>query len=319
MLNYTLPLSLGILAGLLGFVVGMLLQQDSSYRSINKAISNDPYIYERRQQIYEATMFFSYSCSIDPPQRTPCAVSTLMKYGFPGLDDIHIYRNFVLSYDRRNRIAHWVCEHLARDKLDCDDPVVHKPSEFLVDTSIPLLFRASARDFYKSDWVGSQLASPLNYKCNAYDYFETYMLTNIVPVSRGLKTNVWSRLEQHVRQLAQQHGSVYVYTGPLFMPQRITFRNWAIKHQVIGVNTVAVPTHFFKVIIVENEENCDQLPYMEGYVVPNAELDKEIELSVFLSEIRDIEHFAGLKFFEGDRREYQNLIENVESRATLDT
>ncbi|XP_017098161.1 endonuclease G, mitochondrial isoform X1 [Drosophila bipectinata] len=226
-------------------------------------------------------------------------VNEIMKYGFPGMDDIHIYKNFVVSYDRRNRIAHWVCERLGVECLSERDPkTLVKPNEYITDYTIPAMFSPTMRDFRNSDWVGGHMASPQNYKCDYVRFHETYKFPNIVPIHRGLKTNIWQKLEHYVRLLTLRSDAVYVYTGPMFMPQRITFRNWAIRHHVMGMNTVAVPTHFFKVIISEQKGNFD-LPFMEGYVVPNADIDKNMDLRAFLSEIRDIEHFAGLKFYDG--------------------
>ncbi|EDW82902.2 uncharacterized protein Dwil_GK10249 [Drosophila willistoni] len=237
----------------------------------------------------------------EPPTPKLSHVADLMKYGFPGMDEIHVYKNFILSYDRRNRIAHWVCEHLNSDCLSYRDPkTLQKPNEYAIDPNIADMFSPSMKDFRNSDWVGGHMASPLNYKCDMDKFIESYIFPNIVPISRGLKNNVWLRLEHYVRELAMESGSVYVYTGPLFMPQRITFRNWAIRHHVMGMNTIAVPTHFFKVIISEER---DALPRMEGYVVPNADIDKEMDLNSFMSDIRDIEHFAGLKFYDGAREE----------------
>lgn len=224
-----------------------------------------------------------------------------MKYGFPGLDDLHIYENFVISYDRRNRIAHWVCEHLVKECLCNVDTAIEEMQEipeFFTDLSIPQMFRSSLKDYRHTDWITGQMAAPNNHKCSEINYTETFILSNIIPLCVQMRTNVWIRLENYVRELTLKCGSVYVYTGPIFMPQRITFRHWAIRHQVIGANTVAVPTHFFKVIIAEcrDHENC---PYVEGYVVPNTDIEKNIELSAFLTDIHDIEHFAGLKFFDG--------------------
>ncbi|KAH8396239.1 hypothetical protein KR222_006007, partial [Zaprionus bogoriensis] len=345
-----LSLTVGVLTGLVGFVMGALLQQDASYRNIQSAMASDPYIYQSRQQIYGAlrlvgnrrsvgtitdsqrsggdqqnysqseedsvfsnyvrwfqanmhavTMFFTFSLGDDPLQEQEPAthVATLMKYGFPGLDDIHVYRNFVLSYDRRNRIAHWVCEHLESACLDNGDPNVgQKQPDYIADLSIPETFRASLKDYRNTEWAAGHMASPYNYKCCESKFTETFIIPNIIPLSMGLRANVWARLESYVRDLASKCGSVYVYTGPLFIPQRITFRNWAIRHQVIGANTVAVPTHFFKVIIAECKDH-EVYPYVEGYVVPNTDVDKDLDLSAFLSSIHDIEHFAGLKFFDG--------------------
>ncbi|XP_020815570.1 endonuclease G, mitochondrial [Drosophila serrata] len=227
-------------------------------------------------------------------------VDGIMKYGFPGVDEIHVYKNFVLSYDRRNRIPHWVCEHVKEDCFkSVDEKTLNKPNEYMMDSSIATTFSPNMRDFRNSDWVGGHMASPHNYKCDYESFAETYMFPNITPISRDLKNHLWRRLQIYVRELAEKYGSVHVYTGPLFMPQRISFRNWAVRHHVMGMNTVAVPTHFFKIIICELPDDKDDLPTMEGFVVPNAAVDKEMDLRAFLSDIRDIEHFAGLKFYEG--------------------
>ncbi|TGZ55954.1 Endonuclease G, mitochondrial [Temnothorax longispinosus] len=47
---------------------------------------------------------------------TVTRVSQIMKFGFPGLDHVRSYEDFVLSYDRRNRVAHWVFEHLTKER-----------------------------------------------------------------------------------------------------------------------------------------------------------------------------------------------------------
>ena len=110
---------------------------------------------------------------------------------------------------------------------------------------------------------------------------DTFYLTNMSPqVGAGFNRNYWSRLEQFVRQLTTVYADVYVLTGPLWLPKRerdgkhyvqCVFRPPARHHiprvlahvppcpcppssyEVIGdPPNVAVPTHFFKVILVEN-------------------------------------------------------------------
>ncbi|XP_002134807.1 endonuclease G, mitochondrial [Drosophila pseudoobscura] len=276
----------------------------------------EQFILWSRSQVNHVIMFMTFSIGAEQPQYKEIShVASIMKYGFPGMDEIHVYKNFVVSYDRRNRIAHWVCEHLKGECLTYRDPqTLEKPNEYIPDASIPTMFSANMRDFRNSEWVGGHMASPQNYKCDIAMFTEAYKFPNIVPISRALKNNVWLRLEHYVRELALKSGSVYVYTGPMFMPQRITFRNWAIRHHVMGMNTVAVPTHFFKVIISEHKQN-DDLPFVEGYVVPNAEVDAETDLRSFLADVRDIEHFAGLKFFDGDQRK---RLDFTSSDSSLD-
>ncbi|XP_022221066.1 endonuclease G, mitochondrial isoform X1 [Drosophila obscura] len=263
----------------------------------------EQFILWSRSQVNHVIMFMTFSIGAEQPRYKEIShVAGIMKYGFPGMDEIRVYKNFVLSYDRRNRIAHWVCEHLKGECLAYRDPqTLEKPNEYIPDQSIPTMFSPNMRDFRNTEWVGGHMASPQNYKCDVTMFNEAYKFPNIVPISRALKNNVWLRLEHYIRELALKSGSVYVYTGPMFMPQRITFRNWAIRHHVMGMNTVAVPTHFFKVIISEHRQEGD-LPFVEGYVVPNAEVDSETDLRSFLADVRDIEHFAGLKFYDGEQR-----------------
>jgi len=51
-----------------------------------------------------------------------------------------------------------------------------------------------------------------------------------------------------------------------------------IRYQVLGKNNVAVPTHFFKVIVMESE---NQKLDMEAYVMPNAVIANDTPLNVF--------------------------------------
>lgn len=64
-----------------------------------------------------------------------------MKFGFPGLDTVRSFDDFVLSYDRRNRVAHWVFEHLTQDRLKYNKDVDRSGCDFKADESIHPFFR----------------------------------------------------------------------------------------------------------------------------------------------------------------------------------
>lgn len=64
-----------------------------------------------------------------------------MKYGFPGLDNVKSYQDFVLSYDQRNRIAHWVFEHLNKDTIRKNKNIDRSKCSFREDESIHNFFR----------------------------------------------------------------------------------------------------------------------------------------------------------------------------------
>lgn len=68
-------------------------------------------------------------------------VSQIMKYGFPSLDQVRSFNDYVLSYDRRNRVAHWVFEHLTKESVKHNSLVDRSKCEFKPDDSIHKYFR----------------------------------------------------------------------------------------------------------------------------------------------------------------------------------
>lgn len=73
-----------------------------------------------------------------------------MKFGYPGFDNLRTYEDFVLSYDRRTRTAHWVIEHLTPDQMIYDSSVDRSKSEFRPDTSIHTFFQSQNFDYFVS-------------------------------------------------------------------------------------------------------------------------------------------------------------------------
>lgn len=81
----------------------------------------------------------------------------------------------------------------------------------------------------------------------------------------------------------------YIYPGTctkcvvIFIQYNLLFRKEAdgknyVKYEVIGANNVAVPTHFFKIVVAETENG--EL-HMESYVMPNQVIDNDPALSNF--------------------------------------
>lgn len=64
---------------------------------------------------------------------------------------------------------------------------------------------------------------------------------------------------------------------------------------MIGKNHVAVPTHFYKIVLAESADG--QLD-LEAYVMPNQVIDNETPLTVFQVPPESIERAAGLLFFD---------------------
>ena len=63
------------------------------------------------------------------------------------------------------------------------------------------------------------------------------------------------------------------------MPRKEADGKNYVKYEVIGNSSVAVPTHFYKVIV---SEVADGTLEMESYVMPNQVIDDSTPLSVFM-------------------------------------
>lgn len=243
-----------------------------------------------------------------PPQSR---VSQIMKFGFPGLDNVRSFDNFILSYDRRNRVAHWVFEHMTRETVKRNDAVDRSKCEFKEDGSIHPFFRATNKDYKGSGYDRGHLAAAGNHRCSQTHVDQTFFLSNIAPqVGVGFNRDSWNRLEKHVRKLTKIYKNVYVCTGPLYLPRKEADGKTYVKYEVIGPNTVAVPTHFFKVVVGETE---DEKLEMEAYVMPNQQIDDNTPLSVFQVPPESIERAAGLLFFDKISR---NKLRMINGRKT---
>ncbi|KAE9547588.1 hypothetical protein FO519_009202 [Halicephalobus sp. NKZ332] len=211
------------------------------------------------------------------PWNQPSRAAEIMKFGWPGFDNLRTYEDFVLSYDRRTRTAHWVIEHLTPDRMTYDSSVDRSKCEFRSDMSIHEYFRSLNSDYFRSGYDRGHLAPAGNHRRTQNAIDQTFYLTNMSP------------------QVARKNKNVYICTGPLYMPHKEADGNLYVKYKVIGQTQVAVPTHFFKVALVEYEEGKYSL---ESYVLPNDVIPNEKPISDFLVPLDSIERSAGFLIFE---------------------
>ncbi|XP_019549835.3 endonuclease G, mitochondrial [Aedes albopictus] len=234
-----------------------------------------------------------------PAEQKPANVSRIgqiMKFGFPGLDNVRSYDDYVLSYDRRTRVAHWVFEHLTAESVRANDAVDRSKCDFKPDESIHPFFRSLNSDYKGSGFDRGHLAAAGNHRINQQHCDQTFFLTNMAPqVGVGFNRDKWNHLERYVRKLTKQYQNVYCCTGPLYLPRKEADGKLYVKYQVIGASNVAVPTHFYKVVVMES---ADHRLEMEAYVLPNQKIDDETPLTMFQVPPETIERAAGLLFFD---------------------
>ncbi|KAI6206242.1 Endonuclease [Aphelenchoides besseyi] len=233
----------------------------------------------------------------------PSRASEIMKFGYPGFDNLRTFTDFVVSYDRRTRTAHWVLEHLTPECLVYDANIERSKSVFKPDESIHPFFRSLNEDYRGSGFDRGHLAAAGNHRRSQLAMDQTFYLTNMSPqVGKGFNRDKWNDLERYVRKMAKTSKNVYIVTGPLYLPRVEADGKSYVKYQVIGKNNVAVPTHFFKAALVESAGGFE----LFSWILPNAMIPDEKPLDDFLVPLDAIERAAGLLIFEKFPR--QSLI-----------
>lgn len=141
------------------------------------------------------------------------------------------------------------------------------------------IYRSLNSDYKGSGFDRGHLAAAGNHKSDQKYCEQTFYLTNMAPqVGSGFNRDSWNRLEKYVRKLTKTYKNVYVCTGPLYLPKKEADGKSYVKYQVIGNNSVAVPTHFYKVVVGESSDGGLEL---ESYVMPNQVIDDKTPLTVF--------------------------------------
>lgn len=225
----------------------------------------------------------------------PVRPQDFYKYGFPGpIHDLQNHSEFVSCYDRATRNPYWVLEHITKESIRLNKGVDRKKSVFKEDEGIPLKFRNRLRDYFRSGYDRGHQAPAADAKFSQEAMDETFFLTNIAPqVGDGFNRDYWAHLEDFARRLTKKYDSVRIMTGPLYLPKLCDDGKYRVSYEVIGSPpNIAVPTHFFKLIVGEN--NGDDKISVGAFVLPNGAIDNNEPLTKFQVPVEALERSSGL-------------------------
>ncbi|XP_071102162.1 nuclease EXOG, mitochondrial-like [Haliotis cracherodii] len=217
----------------------------------------------------------------------------ILKYGIPDRGPaIRSYSDHVLAYDQARKIPIWVAEHLHRGKLT--GSANRKKSRFLPDLDLESRFSATNDDFWHSGWSRGHMAPAGNYKYDQRSMSDTFYLTNILPQDIDNNGGFWNRFEMYCRDLTKKFKDVRVISGPVTLPEVEEDGKLYVTYEVIGKSQVAVPTHLFKVIVAEND-NDSHKKYVGAFIVPNKPISSH-KLQDFEVSVDDLERKTGVTF-----------------------
>lgn len=191
---------------------------------------------------------------------------------------------YELSYRYSHRGAQWVYECLTEKSLEREINRGNTP--FQEDPQIPSLFRANPSDYVKCGFDRGHLCPAADSMYSETSMKDSFLLSNVCPQHPGLNRGYWRKLEKHVRDLTKEYKTLHVFTGPLFLPCRESDGKLYVKYQVIGETEIAVPTHYFKLILKESGD------FLSGFIVPN-QPQSDIPLDRYQTTLEKVEKAAG--------------------------
>jgi endonuclease G, mitochondrial len=290
-------LALGVAAGVgvgVGLGAGTLLAQ------------------QRQQQQQQQQQQSSSSPLAATVSRHPAA-----KFGLPQTQTLREHEGFLAMFDGSTRNPAWVVEHLTTKQpqqqqqqqqqqlQQQQQPADRANSMFYEDEALDARLRNKLTDFRGSGYDRGHLAPAANHKTSQAAMNETFSLSNISPqVGDGFNRDYWARFEKFVKDVSWKADDLYVVTGPLFLPALAeSGTEWRAHHSHIGSPPalVAVPTHFYKVLLADNAsgKHGPHKAAVGAFVMPNAPIDPKAPLSAFVVPLDALEQAAGASFFPG--------------------
>lgn len=217
-------------------------------------------------------------------QRQPKPSITIS--GFPILKQ----KGYTMAYDGRCRVPLWTYEHLTKKQLIKN--VDRKSMHFCENTQIYPPHRSTLTDYYKSGYDRGHMIPARDQQVNQENLKETFLLSNVCPQNPELNRGYWKKLEEYTRKQVPDNESVEVISGPLYLPQ-VEGDQKIVSYQVIGPNNVAVPTHFYKVILLNAKRGN---PQVSAYIIPNSPVNTQTPFQEYEVPLLEIEKATGLVF-----------------------
>ncbi|RPH37876.1 hypothetical protein EHM92_01565 [bacterium] len=214
-----------------------------------------------------------------------------VQYGFPGGDGAILDKQyFVILYDTRLKIPRWVGYHLTREYLEENN--APRTDKFKPDSDLSPDERAELEDYKGSGFDRGHQAPAADFHRSEEAMAETFLLSNICPQWPSFNRGIWARLEEQVRAVAENEGSIWVYTGTLFLDDQ---GRKSGPGRFIGPDSVAVPTHFFKVVLVERAPADHE---MFAFIMKNQPAKVSDAPSRYQVTVDSVQRVSGLDFFD---------------------
>ena len=203
--------------------------------------------------------------------------------------------HYAVGYDSALRDPRWVAEIVLPELWQGEPKRVRK--DWRPDPFVPTSSRVVLKDYSKEVTQGAigvkSLASHKNVAANEILIGRTFYLSNTLPAfKKDEQPGAWERLEDQVVLWSKEKGKLLVISGPIFANG--TPLGWtgtkAKQRREADRGTIAIPTHFFKVVVDEKSRQGI------AFIVPNDDAPAD-SLPSLAKNISDVERVSGITFF----------------------
>jgi endonuclease G len=207
-----------------------------------------------------------------------------------------VHSGFSLLYDERYEQARWVAYELNENEVKGG---FERTNKFLEDPLVPT-GSAEGTDYKSSGYDRGHLAPAADMGYSEKTMAESFYYSNMSPQTPSFNRGVWKRLEEQVRDWALQYHQVFVVTGPVLQPNLPT----------IGLNKVAVPNYYYKVIL----DTSSQHRQMISFILPNE--GSSASLKSFVVSTDSLENLTKINFYPKLKEEIEHKLESKSNIQT---
>jgi len=244
------------------------------------------------------------------------AVFGLPKNRLSDLDEqLLIHPEYLVNYDNQLKIPTMVMYRLTstdivkRTRVDCFRPDVRIESN---DQSVLI-------DYVEPIFDRGHLVPRADMNRSRVSMLNTFVLSNMMPQQANFNQGIWRTLETLVRVWASLRGDVIVVTGAIFDQDGDELRDADTRaKRVRPRNNVAIPTHFYKVVIHMTDTGFIEpisilLPHTNEDVGKKPAKLARLENSI--TSIDQIERMTGLDFFPNMPSSQERAVERSVAAA----
>lgn len=221
--------------------------------------------------------------------------------------------HYILNHDGDLRVPLWAAYRLrdedlvSRERTECfrRDPRLNEDDAgFCEDYAEPVFDRGHIVP--NADMTRS-LEAMIN----------TYMFSNMAPQHDRFNRGIWATLESYVRDWTRKNGEIFIITGCIFDQDGDGTRDADDDAILVETGRVAVPTHFYKIILHEGANGfIENISFLLPHVDSSpSRTQKDAFLTSHITTIDTIEGLTGIDFLADLEDVKEKAVEKHKANA----